>query len=121
MHATSNVQPGTVVICADGVPLGTVVADEGGFLRVHRDGVPPTVWVTKEFIEPGGAEGEVHLILNRDDLHDGVIALPPARQREYGTLEALSLLARRARAARARSSPSAVPGAHPVPSGPSAT
>jgi hypothetical protein len=88
--------PGAVVIAADGVPLGTLVAVEGGFLRLRRAATPPIVWVNADLVA-GGSEGELHLILDRDDLHDGVIALSPARQREYGTLEALSLLARRNR------------------------
>lgn len=89
---------GDQVICADGVVLGTVEADEGTHLRVRRVAQPPVVWVAKSLIARTD-DATVHLLLPRDALHDGVIALPPARQREYGTLEALSLLVRRARAA----------------------
>ncbi len=90
---------GDQVVCADDEPLGVVEADEGTHLRVRRPHEqPPLVWVPKRIIA-GRSDGVVRLIVNRDELHDGVIALPPARQREYGTLEALSLAVRRHRAA----------------------
>jgi hypothetical protein len=90
---------GDLVVCADEEPLGTVEADEGTHLRVRRPyEQPPLVWIPKRIIA-GRSDGVVRLIVNRDELHDGVIALPPARQREYGTLEALSLAIRRHRAA----------------------
>jgi hypothetical protein len=89
---------GDQVICADGVVLGTVEADEGSHLRLRRAAQPPVIWVAKTLIA-SAEDGAVHLLLPRDDLHDGIIALPPARQREFGTLEALSLLVRRAREA----------------------
>ena len=98
--------PGAIVISADGVPLGVVESVEAGFLRVRRDVSPNIVWVSTRLVS--GASGhELHLFLDRDDLHDGVIALPPARQREYSTLESLSFLARRSREAREFASPRA--------------
>lgn len=87
--------PGDEVVCADGVPLGRVEADEGSHLRLRRAGQPPMVWVPKRIIA-GHEDGIVRLLLDRDELHDGYIGLPPARQREYGTLEALSFALRRA-------------------------
>src|SRR5687768_632329 len=93
---SSAFAPGAIVVSADGVPLGTVESVEGGFLRLRRHSTPPIVWVNAELVA-GSSGNEIHLILDRDDLHDGVIALTPARQREYGTLESLSLLARRNR------------------------
>jgi hypothetical protein len=90
---------GDEVVCADDEPLGVVEADEGTHLRVRRPReYPPLVWIPKRIIADR-RDGVVRLIVNRDELHDGVIALPPARQREYGTLEALSLAIRRHRAA----------------------
>jgi len=98
---------GDLVVCADDEPLGTVEADEGTHLRVRRPHeLPPLVWIPKRIIA-SRTEGVVRLLVNRDELHDGVIALPPARQREYGTLEALSLAVRRHRAG--RRSPAATP------------
>lgn len=91
--------PGAVVVSADGVPLGTVESVEGGFLRLRRQATPNIVWVSTGLVSHTAGQ-EVRLFLDRDDLHDGVIALPPARQREYSTLESLSLLARRTREAR---------------------
>ncbi len=91
---------GDRVVCADGEELGLVDGDEGTHLRVRRQGgATPFVWVPKTLIDRT-AGGEVHLLLPRDDLHDGVIALSPSRQREYGTLEALAMLVRRVRAGR---------------------
>lgn len=92
---------GNLVVCADDVPLGVVEGDEGTHLRVRRREQPPVVWVPKTLIA-AVSDGTVRLLLGRDDLHDGVIGLPPSRQREFGTLEALSLLVRRARAAPSR-------------------
>lgn len=89
---------GDTVVCADDVVLGVVEADEATHLRVRRAEHPPIVWVPKMLVA-GVEPGVVRLLLPRDDLHDGVIALAPARQREYGTLESLSLLVRRARGA----------------------
>ena len=98
MTAAAVPMPGDEVVCSDGVPLGVVEGDEGTHVRVRRPERPPIVWVPKMLItEVSG--GVVRLLLPRDDLHDGVIALSPSRQREYGTLESISLLARRARAA----------------------
>jgi hypothetical protein len=97
MMGTAVPTVGDPVVCADDIVLGTVEADEGTHLRLRRKAQPPVVWVAKSLV--GSVEdGAVHLLLPRDDLHDGIIALPPARQREFGTLEALSLLVRRARA-----------------------
>ena len=90
---------GDLVVCADDEPLGVVDGDEGTHLRLRREERPPSVWVPKSVIAHTSG-GIVRLLLGREDLHDGVIALPPARQREYGTLESLSLLVRRARATR---------------------
>jgi hypothetical protein len=96
---TANVPVlGTPVICSDNVVLGLFEADEGTHYRVRRKTIPPLVWVAK-FLVTDVSDGAVRLLLPRDDLHDGVIALSPARQREYGTLEAMSLLARRVREA----------------------
>lgn len=100
MAGTGTGAIGDQVICADGVPLGMVEGDEGTHLRVRRAERPPVVWVPKSLVA-GAENGAVRLLLSRDDLHDGVIGLPPSRQREYGTLEGLSLLVRRARIARA--------------------
>jgi hypothetical protein len=88
---------GDTVICADNEPLGMVAADEGTHLRVHRsDETPATVWVSKRLIA-GVSGGTVRLMVRRDELHDGVISMPPNRQREYGTLEAMTLMLRRDR------------------------
>ncbi len=91
---------GDEVVCADGVTLGRVEADEGSHLRLRRAAQPSLVWVPKQLIG-GMSEGVVRLRLDRDELHDGFIGLPPARQREYGTLEALSFALRRAHHIRA--------------------
>lgn len=108
---SSAFTPGAVVISADGVPLGTVESVEAGFLRLRRAAAPNIIWVAAGLVSHTTGH-ELHLFLDRDDLHDGVIALPPARQREFSTLESLSFLARRARKARDFSSPHA--DAHPV-------
>lgn len=97
MTTAGSAAVGDQVICADGVPLGRVEGDEGTHLRVRRSAAPPLVWVPKSLIA-GVEAGTVRLLLARDDLHDGIIALAPGRQREFGTLEGLSLLVRRARA-----------------------
>jgi hypothetical protein len=96
MTASEAPAIGHLVVGSDGIPLGVVEGDEDTHLRLRRPQEPSTVWVPKNLIARV-TSSEVHLLLSRDDLHDGVIALPPARQREYGTLEALSLLMRRAR------------------------
>lgn len=88
---------GDCVVCADDVELGVVEGDEGTHLRIRRPERPPIVWVPKTLIAATAAN-VVRLMLPRDDLHDGVIALSPGRQREYGTLESISLLVRRLRA-----------------------
>ena len=90
---------GDLVVCADDEPLGVVDGDEGTHLRLRRQARPSPVWVPKNVIAHTSGR-TVRLLLGREDLHDGVIGLPPARQREYGTLESLSLLVRRARAVR---------------------
>ena len=87
-----------VVVCADDVVLGTVEADEGSHLRLRRSSPPSPAWVAKSLIAYATPDS-IRLLVGRDDLHDSVLALPPARQREYGTLEAVSLLARKAREA----------------------
>ncbi len=97
MSPTQSAVIGDRVICSDGEPLGVVERDEDTHLRVRRPESPPIVWVAKSLIA-GVSDGMVTLLLPRDDLHDGVIALPPGRQREYGTLETVSLLVRRMRA-----------------------
>jgi hypothetical protein len=99
MTTPASAQAGDFVICADDVPLGVVEADEGTHLRVRRPREqPPLVWVDKHLI--AGMSGSVRLLVNRDELHDGVICMPPGRQREYATLEAVSLLMRRGHAQR---------------------
>lgn len=86
---------GDAVVCADDEPLGLVDAIEGMHLRIRRPHERPAiVWVPTRAIGSCG-DGIIRLLLNRDQLHDGVIALPPARQREYSTLESLSLLLQR--------------------------
>lgn len=97
MTAPEVPEVGDQVVAADGEPLGVVEGDEGTHLRIHRPESPQTVWVPKTLIARTEG-GIVELLLPRDDLHDGVIALSPARQREYGTLESLSLLVRRMQA-----------------------
>ena len=99
MTSAHSAAIGDRVVCADGEPLGVVEGDEGTHLRLRRPESPPTVWIPKTLIA-GVSEGVVTVLLPRDDLHDGVIALPPSRQREYGTLEAISLLVRRLRGER---------------------
>jgi hypothetical protein len=100
MTTPAPAQAGDTVVCADDVPLGVVEADEGTHLRVRRPREqPPLVWVDKHLIA-GTSGGSVRLLVNRDELHDGVICMPPGRQREYATLEAVSLLMRRGHAQR---------------------
>ena len=107
---------GDEVVCADGEPLGVVEADEGTHLRIRRPHErPPIVWVPKRVIG-GRSDSTVRLLVHRDELHDGVIALPPARQREYGSLGALSLALRRAKTGW-RAMPTAGPSAPPVAPG----
>ncbi|MFN8556303.1 MAG: DUF2171 domain-containing protein [Dehalococcoidia bacterium] len=92
---------GDLVLCADGEPLGRVDGDEGTHLRVRRAEHPPLVWTPKSLITDV-SDHVVHLLLPRDDLHDGVIALTPSRQREFGTIATLSLLVERARMEQSR-------------------
>jgi hypothetical protein len=107
---------GDTVICADDVPLGTVEADEGTHLRLHRsDEMPARVWVSKRLIA-GVSNGTVRLLLRRDELHDAVISMPPSRQREYGTLEAAGLMLRRDRG-QLHDIPNLDPAAPPIPPG----
>ena len=97
MTAPNVPMQGDEVICADGEPLGLVDAVEGTHLRIRRPHErPEVVWVPVRAIG-SRTEGTVRLLLDRDQLHDGVIALPPSRQREYSTLESLSLLLHRQR------------------------
>lgn len=94
---TTPSQPaiGDQVICADNEPLGVVDATEGTHLRIRRPHErPEVVWVDKRVIGAAG-DGVVRLLFKRDQFHDGVIALPPARQREYSTLESMALLLQR--------------------------
>ncbi len=88
-------QAGDEVICADGERLGLFEKDEGTHLRVRRPEFPQLVWISKRLIA-GQDAGVIRLAVPRDELHDGVIALPPHRQREYATLESLDASARRA-------------------------
>lgn len=96
MTSVGTVTAGDSVLCADGVSLGVVEADEQSHIRIHRAESPQTIWAPKFAIDRI-EDGVIRLALDRDDLHDGIIALPPARQREYGTLEGLSLMVMRAR------------------------
>lgn len=95
MMATGEVAAGDQIICADGEPLGTVQADEVTHLRVLRDDGKGIAWLPKIAVR-GIGNGVVRLWVGRDDLHDSVIGLSPGRQREFLTLEGLSILVHQA-------------------------
>ena len=116
MMATQEIASGDQIICADEEPLGTVQADDGTHLRLERDDGGGVAWLPKIAVK-GVHNGVVRLWVGRDDLHDAVIGLSPGRQREYLTLEGLSILVHQAQQGLRPLPDVADPAAPPVPPG----
>lgn len=80
--------PGQVVVSADGVVIGRVESNAGTHLGVRLNdpaGGTGHIWLPAEMVD-SVEEDTVRLNVNRADIHEAVLGMPPARQREFGTL-----------------------------------
>ncbi len=80
---------GQVVVTSDGALLGRVEAETETHLQLASDdddrGEASPLWLSKQLVH--AVEGErVTLGAPWSALHQGVLALPPEKQQEYGSL-----------------------------------